>query len=802
MANDATLRVGADTRDAERALGRLQNALSAVATSAVISGFVKLSDQATELSNRLNQVTESATQNNIIFSRLVTIANSARTPLSQTGDLFFRIARSADQLGISQAQALQATETVAKAISASGISAAEAAGPLLQLGQALQSGRLQGDELRSILEGLPPVARALADSLGVPIGELKRLGAEGKLSSQAVIQAILAARDTVDRDFGKTVATVSQAFTVLVNNLTNLVKKFNDASGAGNTIAKAIGYISSAIVFLGDNIEIVKIAVDVLLFGVLLRGVLLAGKAIMSLGQAITGIAYFFRDAATKAGGFFTYVTTQFKSVVTQASGVAQPFANLLDRVFRPMALVLSTIVKYIGSIVKNFAPVIGTAVAAVTGLFDNLWDSVKNFLGIGGKPKDIIDPKKIEEAEKAINETNEGVKQITENQRKFREEMEKSLKSSELQLDLERQRSQLTPVEFALKKAIAEAEAKAAEAGDELTEDQKTRLIYTTKELAILQEQAKAYEELKKRREESLGAVTGALRSRDPRIAVDAEYQKRRQQIEDAYTIDSTISHETYLNALRALDEQYLLDKQRAELDAFQKKMDLMNAEKQAVIDRYELEKRQIDFVRKYDEIAATKKYKEMGFGTSEAEDAAKKEVEFKNKTEKEKTQFALEQANILFTELGKYNRAAFEASKALAIAQAIMNTYNAATKAFAMFGGFPFGAIAAAATVAVGMAQVAAIRSQQYSGRAIGGTVTGGTPYIVGENGPEIFQPQGSGRVVANNQLGGGTTNINFTIQAVDAAGVDQLLEQRRPMIVNMIRSAMNDRGNKATV
>jgi SLT domain-containing protein len=97
--------------------------------------------------------------------------------------------------------------------------------------------------------------------------------------------------------------------------------------------------------------------------------------------------------------------------------------------------------------------------------------------------------------------------------------------------------------------------------------------------------------------------------------------------------------------------------------------------------------------------------------------------------------------------------------------------------------------------------MAQVAAIQSQSYSGRAVGGPVSGNTPYIVGERGPEMFVPPGAGTIVPNSQLqGGGPTNINFTIQAVDARGVDNLLMERKGMIVSMIRSAINDRGQRA--
>jgi hypothetical protein len=126
-------------------------------------------------------------------------------------------------------------------------------------------------------------------------------------------------------------------------------------------------------------------------------------------------------------------------------------------------------------------------------------------------------------------------------------------------------------------------------------------------------------------------------------------------------------------------------------------------------------------------------------------------------------------------------------------------MNTYLSVTKAMASYP-FPFSLIAAGAALAAGMAQVGQIRSQQYSGREKGGPVAGGMPYMVGEAGPELFRPSTSGSIVPNNQLGGGGgVNINFTINAVDAAGIDELLIQRRGVITSIIRDAMVENGQR---
>jgi methionine synthase II (cobalamin-independent) len=175
---------------------------------------------------------------------------------------------------------------------------------------------------------------------------------------------------------------------------------------------------------------------------------------------------------------------------------------------------------------------------------------------------------------------------------------------------------------------------------------------------------------------------------------------------------------------------------------------------------------------------------------------------IAFEKKSDLEKAQFGVDQAANMFAALGKENKKAFEASKALNIASAIMNTYQAATKALATYP-FPFGLIAAAGAIAAGMAQVSVIKSQQYSGRALGGPVMGGTPYLVGESGPELFTPNTTGSITRNQDLGSNApTNINFTIIANDTQGFDQLLSSRKGVIQQIISDAMLERGQRSIV
>ena len=143
----------------------------------------------------------------------------------------------------------------------------------------------------------------------------------------------------------------------------------------------------------------------------------------------------------------------------------------------------------------------------------------------------------------------------------------------------------------------------------------------------------------------------------------------------------------------------------------------------------------------------------------------------------------------------LGSHYKAAFALNKAFAIKDALINTYNGVAKA--MNNIFPLNLGFAAVALANGMAQVAAIRSTQF--RANGGPVTANSsPYIVGEQGRELFVPNTAGNIVPNDQLSGGNFTIN--ISANDTAGFDELLTKRRGTLMNLINQSLNERGRPA--
>ena len=206
-------------------------------------------DAWTEAGNKIRAAGTAAGVQTRSLDELKSGANAARTSLADYVDLYARLIRSASGVAKSEQEIATATDIVSKAFKAGGASASEQASGILQLGQALGSGVLQGDELRSLRENAPVIAQAIANEFGVTIAGLKQLGAEGKLTSERVFQAILKAQANVESQFKATNGTIADSFTVLKNNLTSYIGTMAETLGitatANQILAALAGNITS-----------------------------------------------------------------------------------------------------------------------------------------------------------------------------------------------------------------------------------------------------------------------------------------------------------------------------------------------------------------------------------------------------------------------------------------------------------------------------------------------------------------------------------------------------------------------------
>ena len=228
---------------------------SVTASALSIHQVINYADSWTELQNRLKLVTESSVELNKATQAVYDIAQKTYQSLDATAQVYQRFADNADRLGLSQQKVAELTETVSKAVAISGASATAAQAALTQFGQALASGQLRGEELNSVMEQTPALAKAIADGMNVSVGELRKKAQDGEMTIEKVIQALERAADSVDKKFATSVTTVSQGFTNLQSAMTKFIGEANQGTGATQLF-------TTGMTTLADNLSLVAKVVE------------------------------------------------------------------------------------------------------------------------------------------------------------------------------------------------------------------------------------------------------------------------------------------------------------------------------------------------------------------------------------------------------------------------------------------------------------------------------------------------------------------------------------------------------------
>lgn len=272
MAAETIVKISAETAQAEAALKRLHGsvgglsdgfgilsrAMGAMAGLFSISAIGGMANEYTNLQNRLRLVTGSTDELASITVKLFDVAQNTRQGFGETVDMYTRMARASGELGLTQSQLIDLTQTVNNAILVSGASTQEASAGVMQFAQALASGKLQGDELRSILENMPRLAEAIAKGLGITTGELRNLGSEGKLTADVVAKAVLSQSGIVNAEAKTMAITMDQAGTQMKNALMGMVGWLDKTTGFTHSLANAMSELAGVISRMAQQEDLKK----------------------------------------------------------------------------------------------------------------------------------------------------------------------------------------------------------------------------------------------------------------------------------------------------------------------------------------------------------------------------------------------------------------------------------------------------------------------------------------------------------------------------------------------------------------
>lgn len=231
----------------------LGTAVGGLAGGVALNAFKNYADTATSIQNRLATVVPIQAQRAAIDQQIFETAQKTRTSYEATASIFSRMTLSASTLGASQSEILRVVEITQKALQAGGATAAESASIATQLTQALGSGRLNGDELKSISENSTILIKAIADEFGVSVGALKDMGAQGELVSSRVFKAILNAGKEVDSVFARSTPMIAAGIQQIDNALTRYIGNVDKSIGATKALVGGLEFVAKNLDTIGDS---------------------------------------------------------------------------------------------------------------------------------------------------------------------------------------------------------------------------------------------------------------------------------------------------------------------------------------------------------------------------------------------------------------------------------------------------------------------------------------------------------------------------------------------------------------------
>lgn len=247
-------RVGRELRAVEFRMGAVALAVQGLAAALALLKMAAVADEMRLLGARVQVAAGSVERGAAAMAELQRISARTQTEVAANVQVFTRLNSSITQMGGTQQDTLRITELLAKAIKVSGASGVEAASAMTQFGQALGSGKLAGDELRSLLENAPYLMRQLADGIGVPVGALKDLGEQGKLTADVVVAALSRAATTIDADFKKLPQTFEAAMGALVDQLRRASEAADTLTGTSALLTGAAKGASDAVGLFADQL--------------------------------------------------------------------------------------------------------------------------------------------------------------------------------------------------------------------------------------------------------------------------------------------------------------------------------------------------------------------------------------------------------------------------------------------------------------------------------------------------------------------------------------------------------------------
>lgn len=267
-------RVDVAARQVSGTLSSLSTVAYSVISALAVDKIIKYADAWTIVGNKVTNYLKDGQDLVDVQNAIFKVAQDSSTPLQAVATLYGRLEPATRGLINSGDELIKITETINKAFVVSGATSEEASNAIVQLSQALGAGALRSEEFNSVNEQGPRIMQGIADYMGVARGELKSLAAQGKITTEVVINSLRQMSSSVDTEFSKMNATFEMKGTQALNNLTKSL-------GSNSDVQSAVSAIGDAMVGLSENIDTMVTAGQAMatLYGARLVGAIAASTA-------------------------------------------------------------------------------------------------------------------------------------------------------------------------------------------------------------------------------------------------------------------------------------------------------------------------------------------------------------------------------------------------------------------------------------------------------------------------------------------------------------------------------------------
>lgn len=358
-----------------------------------VSGSAVYLDNLSQIQARLNNINDGSQTTEQLQSKIMAAANRSRGSYQDMANSVAKLNLLASDAFKSNDEAIAFAEQLNKMFVVSGASSQEASNAMYQLNQAMASGRLQGDEYRSIIENAPMLANAIAESMGVSRAKLKELSSEGAITAEVIKNAMANCADDVNRQFNEMPMTFGQAmnlirneaaakFQAVADSFSGMINSGDlqviaDTIGGALTIAAyvAIGAIkglSTVLGFLRDNMYWLK---PLFIAGAIALGVYTAALIAYKVATGLATIA-----TAAKAAAEMMSTGATFAATAAQHGFNAALYACPITWIVLAVLLLVAALYAGIAAL-NHFAGTSISATGVVAGTFFALGASIWNII-------------------------------------------------------------------------------------------------------------------------------------------------------------------------------------------------------------------------------------------------------------------------------------------------------------------------------------------------------------------------------------------------------------------------------------